>query len=95
VVPTIIALRQECDSIRKAELAKALPALQSLGPKEQKVLEAMTTAIVNKILHHPVTHLKKEANRIEGDLYIDTIRKLFDLSIDEEAVRKAAQSNDD
>ena len=95
VVPTIIALRQECDSIRKAELAKAMPALQGLGPKEQKVLEAMTTAIVNKILHHPVTHLKKEANRIEGDLYIDTIRKLFDLSIDEEAVRKAAQSNDD
>ena len=95
VVPTIIALRQECDSIRKAELAKAMPALQGLGPKEQKVLEAMTAAIVNKILHHPVTHLKKEANKIEGDLYIDTIRKLFDLSIDEEAVRKAAQSNDD
>lgn len=95
VVPTIIALRQECDSIRKAELAKALSALQSLSPKEQKVLEAMTTAIVNKILHHPVTHLKREANKIEGDLYIDTIRKLFDLSIDEEAVRKAAQSNDD
>lgn len=95
VVPTIIALRQECDSIRKAELAKAMPALQNLSPKEQKVLEAMTAAIVNKILHHPVTHLKKEANKIEGDLYIDTIRKLFDLSIDEEAVRKAAQSNDD
>jgi glutamyl-tRNA reductase len=95
VVPTIIALRQECDSIRKAELAKALPSLQNLTPKEQKVLEAMTAAIVNKILHHPVTHLKKEANKIEGDLYIDTIRKLFDLSIDEEAVRKAAQSSDD
>ncbi|CAG1064623.1 glutamyl-tRNA reductase [uncultured bacterium] len=95
VVPTIIALRQECDSIRKAELARALPSLQNLTPKEQKVLEAMTAAIVNKILHHPVTHLKKEANKIEGDLYIDTIRKLFDLSIDEEAIRKAAQSSDD
>lgn len=95
VVPTIIALRQECDGIRKAEVAKAMSSLQNLGPKEIKVIEAMTSAIVNKILHHPVTHLKKEANKIEGDLYIDTIRKLFDLTIDEEAVRKAAQSNDD
>lgn len=95
VVPTIIALRQECDAIRKAELAKAMPSLQNLGPKEVKVIEAMTSAIVNKILHHPVTHLKKEANKIEGDLYIDTIRKLFDLTVDEEAARKAAQSSDD
>ena len=95
VVPTIIALRQECDGIRKAELARAMPSLQSLGPKEVKVIEAMTSAIVNKILHHPVTHLKKEANKIEGDLYIDTIRKLFDLTVDEEAARKAAQSSDD
>ena len=95
VVPTIIALRQECDGIRKAELARAMPSLQNLGPKEVKVIEAMTSAIVNKILHHPVTHLKQEANKIEGDLYIDTIRKLFDLTVDEEAARKAAQSSDD
>lgn len=95
VVPTIIALRQSCDSVRKAELAKGLASFPNLTEKEQKVLDAMTSAIVNKILHHPVTHLKKEANKIEGDLYIDTIRKLFDLSIDDEAVKKAAQSNDD
>ncbi|HBG46820.1 MAG TPA: glutamyl-tRNA reductase [Deltaproteobacteria bacterium] len=95
VVPTIIALRKSFDSVRKAELAKAVSTIPSLGEKELKVLEAMTSAIVNKILHHPVTHLKREANKIEGDLYIDTIRKLFDLTIDEEAVKKAAQSNDD
>ena len=95
VVPTIIALRQTCDAVRKAELAKALASFPNLTEKEQKVLDAMTSAIVNKILHHPVTHLKKESNKIEGDLYIDTIRKLFDLTIDDEAVKKAAQSNDD
>ncbi|MBI5492481.1 MAG: glutamyl-tRNA reductase [Deltaproteobacteria bacterium] len=94
VVPTIIALRQTCDQIRKAELAKAVQSLGSLTEKDQKVLDAMTSAIVNKILHHPVTHLKKESNKIEGDLYIDTIRRLFDLTVDEEAVKKA-QNNDD
>ncbi len=94
VVPTIIALRQTCDQIRKAELARSLPSLSSLTEKDQKVLDAMTSAIVNKILHHPVTHLKKEANKVEGDLYIDTIRKLFDLTVDEQAVKKA-QNNED
>lgn len=97
VVPTIIALRQACDQIRKAELSKALPSLNggNLSDKDQKVLDAMTSAIVNKILHHPVTHLKKESNKIEGDLYIDTIRRLFDLKIDEEMLKKASQSNDE
>lgn len=94
VVPTIISLRQTCDNIRKAELAKALASLNNLSDKDRKVLEAMTSSIVNKIIHHPVTHLKKEANRVEGDLYIDTIRKLFDLKIDEEAIKKA-QNNDE
>lgn len=94
VVPTIISLRQTCDQIRKAEMQKALASLNHLSEKDRKVLDAMTSAIVNKILHHPVTHLKKEANKVEGDLYIDTIRKLFDLTIDEEAVKKA-QNNDD
>ncbi|MBI2412233.1 MAG: glutamyl-tRNA reductase [Deltaproteobacteria bacterium] len=94
VVPTIISLRQTCDQIRKAEMQKGLASLNHLSEKDRKVLDAMTSAIVNKILHHPVTHLKKEANKVEGDLYIDTIRKLFDLTIDEEAVKKA-QNNDD
>lgn len=84
VVPTIINLRQCCDNIRKTELSKALSSLEHLSEKDKKVLDAMTSAIVNKILHNPVTHLKKEANRVEGDLYIDTIRKLFDLTEAEE-----------
>ena len=97
VVPTIIALRQACDRIRQAEMARAIPSFNSLSPKEKKPLEAMTSAIVNKILHHPVTHLKKEANKIEGDLYIDTIRKLFDLDTpeDDEDAFKKAQNNDE
>ncbi len=94
VVPTIIALRRACDRIRKAEIERAIPSLNSLTEKERKTIEAMTSSIVNKILHHPVTHLKKEADRVEGDLYIDTIRKLFDLADEEEALKKA-NNNDE
>lgn len=87
VVPTIIELRQYCDGIRKVELEKALSFLDNLSDKDRKTLEAMTSAIVNKILHNPLTHLKKDADKIEGDLYIDTIRKLFNLEKDK--LRKA------
>jgi glutamyl-tRNA reductase len=84
VVPTIIALRKSLDTIRKTELEKALSELGELTDKDKKTLESMTSAIVNKILHAPVTHLKKEANNIEGDFYIEAARRLFDLEDEKE-----------
>lgn len=89
VVPAIVALRSACDGIRNAELEKGLAAAGDLTEKQKKVIGAMTSAIVNKILHHPVTHLKKEANSVDGDLYIDSIIKLFDLDMNADAVKKA------
>lgn len=89
IVPTIIALRQYCDGIRKTELNKAVTILNNLSEKDIKTLDAMTSAIVNKILHNPITHLKKDANKIEGDLYIDTVRKIFELSTESESLKKA------
>lgn len=87
VVPTIIALRNHCDGIRKAELERAVKGLGGLGDKERRIIESMTKSIVNKILHAPVSRLKKDADKIEGDTYIDTTRKLFDLD-DEEEIKK-------
>ena len=80
VVPTIKSLRERFEEIRKQEVEKTLPGLKNVTDKEKKSLEAMTSAIINKILHHPVTHLKKEHDSVEGDLYIEATRKLFDLS---------------
>jgi glutamyl-tRNA reductase len=93
VVPTIIALRNYCDGIRKAELERALKGLNGLDAKQKKTLDAMTKAIVNKILHGPVSKLKRDADKIEGDTYIDTMRKLFDLDTQEE-VQKAGSAED-
>lgn len=94
VVPTIIALRQYCDEIRKAEVAKAAQSLAGLSEKDKKVLDAMTSSIVNKILHNPIVHLKKDSSKVEGDLYIDTVRKIFDLESRAEALKKANGDED-
>jgi len=94
VVPTIIALRKYCDDIRRNELQRAMGSLNHLSDKDRKVLEAMTSAVVNKILHNPFIHLKKDANKVEGDRYIDTIIKLFDLEVMEGEMKKTGSNED-
>jgi len=93
VVPTIIALRNYCDGIRKSELDRAVKSLNGLSDKEKKTLDAMTKSIVNKILHGPVSRLKKDADKIEGDTYIDTMRKLFDLD-DGQEIKKTGSAEE-
>jgi len=79
VKPTIVALRQQMEEIRQAELQKALSSLGGLNDKERKAVEAMASAIVNKILHQPTNILKKSQDGSDGDLYIDAVRTLFAL----------------
>jgi glutamyl-tRNA reductase len=81
VVPTIVALRKRLEDIRRAELDKTLSSLKTLGDKEKKSIEALTTAIVNKILHPPMTLLKKSQSDPAGDNYVEAIRALFDLEL--------------
>lgn len=79
VVPTIISLRKKFDEIKNEELNEALASLKDLSEEQKKTIEKMADAIAKKILHDPVTHLKKESNKVEGDFYIEAARKLFDL----------------
>ncbi|MEK6539193.1 MAG: glutamyl-tRNA reductase [Deltaproteobacteria bacterium] len=88
VVPTIVALKKKIEDIRKGEVEKALSGINGLQEKDIQVIDAMTKAIVNKIVHDPVTHLKKEANKVEGDFYIEAARRLFDLNTEEVEVEK-------
>jgi glutamyl-tRNA reductase len=84
VVPTIVALREKMEAIRRAEVQKTLNALKELGPREREALDAMTEAIVNKILHTPITRLKQRDHRTEA-FYIDAARRLFDIDDTDES----------
>jgi len=79
VKPTIVALRQQLEQVRRAEVQKTLSSLNKLNDKERKAIESMTCAIVNKILHQPTYILKQANNNGDGSLYIDAVRTLFDL----------------
>jgi glutamyl-tRNA reductase len=79
-VPTIVALRQKVEEIRRGELEKSLAtSLKGLSEKERQALEDMTSAMVSKILHAPITRLKQQPEDRDEALYIDALKKLFDL----------------
>jgi glutamyl-tRNA reductase len=79
VVPTIVSLRQRVEEIRQAELTKALGRLGALSPEQREAVAAMTQSMVNKILHQPMTELKRRATLQDGHLYTSVLRRLFGL----------------
>jgi glutamyl-tRNA reductase len=79
VTPTIVALRNRFEEIRKGELEKTLSLHPDLSDREKKSIEALTSAIISKILHTPVTLLKQTHEEAMADLYLDALRALFGL----------------
>ncbi len=78
VVPTIVALRQKVEEIRKREVEKVLSSRRGNNlPRE--LLDGLTTAIVNKILHDPITRLKRAGDPQAEALYLEAARKLFGI----------------
>jgi len=79
VTPTIVALRKKFEEIRDKELEKTLSLHPDLSDKEKKSLEALTSAIINKILHTPITLLKQTNEEAMADFYLDALHALFGL----------------
>jgi glutamyl-tRNA reductase len=46
---------------------------------ERQALDDMTQAIINKILHEPITRLKQRTDDQEEASYVETLKKLFGL----------------
>lgn len=78
-VPTIVALRQYADRIRRAELEKAVHRLGNLDEHQRRAIEAFSTGMVNKLLHMPTVNLKRSTNQGRLRDYVQLIGDLFDL----------------
>lgn len=76
VVPTIKALREHAEAIRQAELERTLARLPDLSPGEQQTIQAMSAAIVNKLLHQPIAALKETHNDSQ---LAQAVQELFHL----------------
>lgn len=76
VTPTIADLRDHAEQIRGTELQRALRHLGELSPREQRAVEALSVAIVNKLMHTPIVELKRHA---ADPRFAETARTLFAL----------------
>jgi len=83
VTPTIITLKEKFESIRLKEIEKTLSHWEGLRKEDKEKINALTHAIINKILHDPINFLKAkgEKNRFP----IEEIKKIFNLSDEEDA----------
>jgi len=79
VVPTIVSLRDRVEEIRAAELQKTLSRMGDLTSAQRDAITALTTSMMNKILHQPMSELKRRAEHQDGHVYSAVLRRLFGL----------------
>jgi glutamyl-tRNA reductase len=77
--PTVTSLHRRAEEVRASEMARYESRLGTLEPKERETVEALTRAIVAKLLHEPTVHLKDAAGSPQGDRLSSALRELFDL----------------
>jgi glutamyl-tRNA reductase len=79
IVPTIVSLRERLEAIRAAEVEKALSRLNGASPETREAIEALSSGIVNKILHAPITKLRESSRAGAGRSWTELVHELFGL----------------
>lgn len=77
--PLVTALRERAHSQAEEELRDLL-AHSPVPPEEEERLKELLRRLVNRLLHEPTEALKLLSERDDGFLYVDALRRLFDLS---------------
>ena len=74
---TFAAIRFFAESMRQAEVEKTITRLPELGGDGRDALDAMTKALVNKLLHHPFAVLRRMAEEDVEGISVESVQKLF------------------
>lgn len=84
VAPTIVSLQEQLEEIRNEALDRYRGPLRGLSEDQQRAVEALTRAIVNKIAHGPISEMRRQAAARaeeaadEGEL-VSAVRRIFGL----------------
>ena len=76
VSPVINKLKNTLEEIRQTEIARYT---KKLTPKEEKLVDAVTKSMMQKIIKLPVLQLKAACQRGEADSLVEVLNDLFDL----------------
>ena len=79
VDPYIAALRERIEGIRVGELDRFANRLGTLESDQRESVDALTKAIIAKVMHDPTMKLKESAGTSQGDQLATSVAELFDL----------------
>ncbi len=75
VTPTIASIRHQAEAVRAAEVSRTMPKLNGLSPAQVERIDAMTKALVKKLLHGPTKSLRERRD----ESFTQSARELFGL----------------
>ena len=79
-LPLVMELRERAEEMRRREMGRALERLDGVSEADASVIDDLTRAIVNKLLHAPTVSLKQRAD----EETLRAARELFGLRGDAE-----------
>jgi glutamyl-tRNA reductase len=79
MLPLIVDMRDQAESIRREELAKTLRRMPDLTDAERERIEALTQSLVKKLLDSPTRRLRAEVSCPHAPEYATVARTLFGL----------------
>src|SRR4051794_21835041 len=82
-IPTVVALRERFEEIRRAELERLDFKLSSLPPEARARVDEITHLIVEKLLLTPTEQLKSLTDAETVSMYAEALTRLFALAEDE------------
>jgi glutamyl-tRNA reductase len=80
VIPTVVALRQRFEAIRRSELQRLDPKLAALPPEARARVDEVTRLIVEKLLVSPTERLKSLDDETMLAVYSEAISRVFSLA---------------
>ena len=90
-VPTIVALQNRVEQIRRAEVDRLRAKFGTLSADQQSAIDNLTRGIVNKIVHHSIATLKSVSGSEQLPATAELLRTLFGIE-DEATSRNGASS---
>jgi glutamyl-tRNA reductase len=78
--PLVAQLHEHADGVRRAELERFGAKLAGLDERQRAAVDALTRAIVAKLVHEPTVSLKRDVGTPRGERNAEALRDLFDLT---------------
>ncbi|MBI2684939.1 MAG: glutamyl-tRNA reductase [Acidobacteria bacterium] len=78
-VPMIVALQDQLEQVRQAEVQRLRGKLGILTTQQEEAIDALTKSLMAKVAHGPITEIRRNAAREDGWQIIEGIRRMFKL----------------